>query len=340
MTRLNLPYVQRFKDRHGKERFYFRRAGYPHVPLPCAIGSPEFMDAYGRAAGLDRRSIKKYADGTVGALITAWYQSGPFKALAPSTQVVYRNIAERFGAEYGRLRARTLEKHNVEAIIAKRADMPAAANNLLKVLRMMMGFAVSAKLAPLNPTAGIKKLANKTDGHHTWTESEIERFEAHWEPGTRARLAFALLLYTAQRRGDVVRMGRQHVRDGSIFVIQEKTGAQLDIPLHQKLREIIDATPSEHLTFLTTASGAPFTSAGFGNLFREMCDDASLPKHCSAHGLRKAASRRLAEAGCTVHQIRAITGHASIAEVQRYTKAAEQKSLAKSAIAMTEGQKP
>jgi len=48
-------------------------------------------------------------------------------------------------------------------------------------------------------------------------------------------------------------------------------------------------------------------------------------RNCSAHGLRKAAARRLAEAGCTEHEIAAITGHASLREVQRYTKAADQK---------------
>ncbi len=97
------------------------------------------------------------------------------------------------------------------------------------------------------------------------------------------------------------------------------------------LQAIIDATPSEHLTFLTTAFGKPFTAAGFGNWFREQCNEAGLP-HCSAHGLRKAAARRLAEAGCTAHEIAAITGHASLREVQRYTKAADQTRLAVAAM--------
>ena len=148
------------------------------------------------------------------------------------------------------------------------------------------------------------------------------------------------MLYTGQRRGDVVGMGRQHVRrhigeDGiareMISVRQEKTGAALDIPLHPDLAAIIAATPSEHLTYLTTQFGKPFTSAGFGNFFREQCNAAGL-SHCSAHGLRKAAARRLAEAGCTAHEIAAITGHASLREIVRYTKAADQKRLAVSAM--------
>ncbi len=94
---------------------------------------------------------------------------------------------------------------------------------------------------------------------------------------------------------------------------------------------IIAETPSDHLTFLTTQFGKPFTAAGFGNWFREQCNLAGLP-HCSAHGLRKAAARRLAEAGCTAHEIAAITGHASLREIVRYTKAADQVRLAVAAM--------
>jgi integrase len=98
------------------------------------------------------------------------------------------------------------------------------------------------------------------------------------------------------------------------------------------LQTVLDATPSEHLTFLVTEFGKPFAPAGFGNWFRDQCNEAGLPKHCSAHGLRKAACRRLAEAGCTAHQIAAISGHASLREVERYTKAVDQARLAKDAI--------
>ena len=94
---------------------------------------------------------------------------------------------------------------------------------------------------------------------------------------------------------------------------------------------MFDATLGEHLTFMVKEFGKPFTSAGFGNWFRERCDEAGLER-CSAHGLRKAACRRLAEAGCTAHQIAAISGHASLREVERYTKAVDQARLAKDEV--------
>jgi integrase len=95
-----------------------------------------------------------------------------------------------------------------------------------------------------NPTQGVKRPRIKTEGFRTWTEADIAAFEAVHPVGTRARLALALLLYTAQRRSDVVRLGRQHVRDGVIQVRQQKTGVVLTIPVHPVLAAILEATPA------------------------------------------------------------------------------------------------
>ena len=116
---------------------------------------------------------------------------------------------------------------------------------------------------------GVRSIKIRSDGIYTWSEDDIVAFEAMHPIGSRARLALALLLFTAQRRGDVIRMGRQHIRDGTIHVTQRKTGAVLAIPIHRDLAAIIDAAPSDHLTFLVTRDGSPFSDAGFGNLFRE-----------------------------------------------------------------------
>ena len=127
-------------------------------------------------------------------------------------------------------------------------------------------------------------------------------------------------------------MGWQHVSNGKIEVRQEKTAARLEIPMHPALVAALAATPRNNLTFLTTEYGAPFTAPGFGNWFRAQCNLAGL-RQCSAHGLRKAAARRLAEAGCTVEHIKAITGHKTLKEVARYTADASQPLLAGQAMA-------
>jgi len=162
-------------------------------------------------------------------------------------------------------------------------------------------------------------------------EVEIATFETRWPIGTRERLALALLLYTGQRRGDVIHMGRQHIAKGAIQLVQHKTKARLSIPIHPELQRVMDGTPSGNMTFLCTSNGKPFTAPGFGNWFREACDTANV-RDCSAHGLRKAAARRLAEAGCSPHQIASVTGHKTLKEVERYTKAANQERLAQDAM--------
>jgi integrase len=225
-----------------------------------------------------------------------------------------------------------LQRTHIDRMVAAKAGTPGVARNFLSAIRAVMGHCVALGWRADDPTAGVKRPALKSGGIRTWPEPDIAAFEAQHPIGSRARLAFALLLYTAQRRSDVIRLGRQHVRDGLLLLRQQKTGATLAIPVHPALAEILSATPSDNLTFLTAAAGQPFTPEGFTNWFRKMCNEAGLPPGTSAHGLRKAACRRLAEAGCSANVIAAISGHASLREVQRYTAAADQARMARSAI--------
>ena len=324
-------YVQAFIDRNGKPRFYFRRPGFKSVPLPGLPWSPQFMEVYESALSGQPLQIgaSKTKPGTVSAAIVGYYYDQSFLALAPSTQRPLRGILERFRAEHGDKRIALLQRQHIIALL--RSKKRFAARHWLMAIRALMKYAVEIGLREDNPAAGVKLPNLKTDGYHSWTEAEIAQFQAYHRLGTRARFALTLLLYTGQRRGDVIRMGRQHIRDGIMHVRQQKTGIELAIPIHGTLASTIAEAPADHLTFLTTRNGKPFSPAGFGNYFRDCCNEAGL-SHCSAHGLRKAAARRLAEAGCTMHEIAAITGHASLSEVQRYTKAADQKRLALSAM--------
>lgn len=342
MTRIKLDYIHEFRDRHGKVRRYFRRPGYKRIRLPGLPGSDEFMSAYQLAlAGHERVEIgaNRTKPGTVNAAIVGYYNSDAFCSLAPETKKRRRNILEHFRAEHGDKRIVTLPAAFIIKTLGKKS--PAAARNWFKALRGLLQFAVANQYRRDDPTEGMKLARSvKSEGFHAWTEVEIEQFKAHHPIGSRARLALALLLFTAQRRGDVVRIGRQHVRNGVLSVRQDKTGTSLDIPILPELQAAIEAHASDHLTFLVTDQGKPFTSGAFGHWFRDRCREAGLPKHCSAHGLRKAACRRLAEAGCTAHQIAAISGHMSLSEVQRYTKSADQARLAREAMRTVQGAFP
>lgn len=341
MKRRGLPkYCSEYQNQHDVWTVRFRQQGWPTVYPKSKPGTDEFADEYRRWLAGQPREIgsKRTKPGSLKALAVSYFNSITFRQMKPSTQGVYRNIINRFceeegstGIKVGDMPAAALQREHVVKLMAKRADKPDSANGLRKVLRAMMTHAVEIELRKDDPTRDVKPIKVKSDGFHSWAESEIEQFEKRHPEGSKARLAFALLLYTGQRRSDLVTMGRQHIRDACIHVRQQKTGAELDIPILPELVAIIADAPKDNMTFLVTAFGKPFTPAGFGNWFRERCNEAGLP-HCSAHGLRKAASRRLAEYGCTVHEIAAITGHASLREVQRYTKGASQRRLAASAM--------
>jgi integrase len=295
------------------------------------------MDAYQSA--LDRAArveigVTRSAPGTVGTLVGDYINSVAFKNLAPETQRSRRNILERFRNEHGDKRVATLKREHVQKMVNAKVGTPSAARNFLKALHMLMEFAIVLGVRSDDPTFGVKYPKLKAAGWRTWSEEDIAAFEAKHPIGTQARLAMALMLHTGQRRRDIVHMGRQHVRKGAIDVRQHKTGTALTIPIHPDLQAVLDATHSEHLTFLTTAHGKPFRSAAsFGNWFGKACRKAGLPKGTAAHGFRKAACRRLAEAGCSASEIMAISGHKSLSEVQRYCAAADQVRLARAAQA-------
>ena len=331
MTRLHLKYVQSFGGYH-----YFRRRGSPRIPLPGIVGSAEFMAAYQAALatapsaiGADLRS----KPGSVSAAIAEYYGSIAFRSLSGGTPAKRRTILERFRENHGHMPLASLPK---EFIIALLDTMPPhAARNWLKSFRHFIKWCLDRKLVRSDPTFSIRLKVPKSDGFHTWSEDEIAAFEAHHKIGSKPRLALSLGLFTAQRRGDVVHIGRQHIRDGVLTVRQHKTGAVLAIPVHPDLAAIIAATPIGHLTLLTTRSGKSYGADDFSDQFRIWCDAAGLPQACTFHGLRKAALTRLADAGCTAHEIAAISGHRSLREVERYTRAADQARLARAAMERT-----
>jgi integrase len=333
---MKLPeYVQAWVDgRDGRAYFYLRRRDFPRTRLPGLPWSPSFMAAYESALTGPRTAIGtgRSKPGSVAAVVAEYFDSREFfGSKSAGTQRMRRGILERFRAAYGERPFALLPAEWIDALLD--AKPPHAARSWLVTLRSLCQFAVKRRYLRTDPTTNIKLRAVKGDGFHTWSEDEIAQFEAHHPIGTKPRLALALLLYTAQRRSDVVRMGRQHVRDGVLTVKQEKTGAALAIPLHPHLQAVLEATPSVNLTFLVTATGKPYGGNAFSAQFRNWCDAAGLPQRCKPHGLRKATCRRLAEAGCSANEIMSMSGHATMKQLVRYTKAADQARLARNALA-------
>jgi integrase len=305
------------------------------VRLRGVPGSSEFMRAYEDAIGnvepivigADRAKV-----GTVAATVGMMLASVAFADLAGATQGMRRGILERFREAHGDKRIAAIERKHVQAMVDAKAATPSAARNFLAVVRSLMQFSIEAGIRADDPTIGVKRVKIKSDGFVTWEEHHIAAFEARHPIGTMPRLAFALALGTGQRRSDLVKMGRQHVRGDTITVRQQKTSKPLMIPISNELRAAIDAMPADRLTFITTTLGKPFSPHSFTNWFRDRCREAGLPLGLSVHGLRKAMCRRLAEANCSEKMISSITGHKTLRMMQLYTAAADQEHLARAAI--------
>ena len=327
------------KDRNGNERLYLRLPGKPKVRLRCAPGTPEFDAEYRQAikgGPAKPAAVGDVVPGSLKLFCMTYYGSAECKRLDPRTRHVRRLILDKLVTEHGHKPGRKMRPQDVLAIRDARAEHPEAANSIVKAVRAVFRAAIARGLCEANPAEKVSYLQSGSGGFHSWTPDEVRAFETRHPAGSTARLALALLLYTGQRRSDVVRFGPGMVRDGWLHFTQHKGRGRkpitLALPIVADLQAAIDASKCGADTFLITEFGKPFTSNGFGNRFRKWCDDAGL-SHCSAHGLRKAAATRLAEMGCSAHEIMAITGHTTLKEVARYTAAVSQKTMAASAMA-------
>jgi integrase len=255
--------------------------------------------------------------------------------MAGATQRNHRTALERFrnrpGVGAGPIN-RLTRKHVVEVL----ENMPPIpGRNWLVAVRALMQYAVKKELRTDDPTEGVKRIKPPpSDGWRTWTDDEIAQYEAYWPIGSMPRLAFALALYTGQRRSDVVQMGPQHIKNETMTITPEKTkrttGKTLRIKVDARLQHIIDNTPqSGHLAYIVNQQGKPFADGDtFGEAFKGWCRKAGLPD-LSMHGLRKAFCRIAVEQhGASESEVRAFTGHTTSVQLQPYIKARDEQILA------------
>lgn len=318
-------------------RYYVRLPGQrKKVRIYGEPGGEQFMAEYRAALAGERRPADErpqptvFAPKTLGRAIQDYYTSGAFKKLSDSRKRSRRLILNKIAETSGNEMVKAVTKAAVQKGMDRRANTPAAANEFLKAMREVLSYLVSidelkenvAKLVPYNVI--------DTEGFHTWTLEEVSQFVEHHKVGSKAVLAMSLMLFTGQRRGDVIKMGPQHVKNGSMKIKRSKNGLEGDIPVLPPLQAVIDATTIGHMNYLVTEFGKPFSPAGVGNWFRKRCDEAGLP-HCSAHGLRKAGATIAAELGASDEQLMALFGWKSRRIVSTYTRSANQKMLANEA---------
>lgn len=344
------------KTRHGKFAYYHRVGKGPRTRIRAEFGTPEFARDYllaengilpEQSSGAKRPQHAK--PGTLRHLIEQYYQSPEYRIeIGETTRKLRRRILDKLclaGAvpaegkpPYGERPVALMASRHVRRIRDENSDRPGAANDILKALRRVFSYGIDAEYPGLkfNPVRDVKLLKTKGNGFHAWTIEEVEQFESFHPVGSKARLALALLLYTGQRRSDVVTFGPALINkrgwlEFTQYKNRERKPVHLSLPIISELRSIIDATEVVGAkTWLVTDYGKPFTINGFGNWFHDRCVEAGVPGR--AHGLRKATGSRLAELGCTDKEIMAILGHSTAQEVAKYTKAASQRILAASAM--------
>jgi integrase len=251
-----------------------------------------------------------------------------------------RRILENFREEYGKFAVTEFAPHLIDKILAKKLQQrivngkrvggSAAALRLREQLGLFFAWVKKQRIIEANPVGEADPVRHKAKGFYRWTEEDIAKFRKHWALGTKPRLALELMLWTGTRRGDARLLPPP--KNGRFVGKAGKTGKEFDLPVAPPLAEAIGAMPAVGLsTLLVTEYGKPFSAAGFGNWFKNQCRKAGLPQ-CTAHGLRKALTRRGAEASVPQQGLKALGQWSNDQEVATYVAGVNEKRLAESAI--------
>lgn len=329
------PYVKIYRDRHGKERIYYRRPGYPTVALPGPYGSPEFVSAWQTAFTGQKVPKKANAETkSLSDLIDIYRLSSDYLALQEGSQISYSIDLEVIRRKYGEALIPELTRRNVRDIISDAALKSSShAQRVYMYLSILIPLALDLEWLDSDPMSSIRRPKHKVKSHHTWTEEEINQFQRFWIRGTRERTAFDLLLYTTQRSSDVRQLRWSQFTEEGLELTQDKTETSLFIPILPELAETLEQVTREGDLLFPNGKGSHLGKQGFLMMLSKAFGQAGLPKRCVPHGLRHAGAKRMAEAECTEEQMMAITGHTSAASLGIYLKAVSQKKSAKGAAA-------
>ncbi|MDW9626509.1 tyrosine-type recombinase/integrase [Sinorhizobium meliloti] len=335
-------------DPRGNDRYYIRKKGRKkiriHEKFEDAQGNitKEFMAAYWAALELldkPSSSPKKQTprEDTFDWLCDQYFRSAKFQKFDEATQRDKRSVLNRFCETAGSLPYKKYRRQDMEASQLKRKETPGAADKLVKVIRALFNWAMKQNppLATSNPAIGIEKLNAGSEGFHTWTIEEVQKFRETHAIGTKARLALEIMLNVGARISDASRLGRQHESAGwlrfTAYKNRNKHPTIIEVRMTADLKAALAATETGDLTYLVTEYGASFTINGLGNRMREWCDAAGL-FHCSAHGLRKAAAVMLAESGATAPELCAIFGWSKLETAETYIRKAQKRKMADNAF--------
>lgn len=341
MPRRRPPHLLRETSRHGKPVWYVRTGKGKRTRIKGEFGTPEFDAAY--QAAISGALMPKSAgpsSGTVAWLTERYRETTAWQSLSSATRRQRENILVHVLKAIGREPLAKVTNASIISARDRRAATPAQARHFLDTMRGLFRWALKAKHIKADPTAGVENLEMpRSDGFPVWTEDDVTAYEYRWPIGTRQRVWLSVLLYTGLRRGDAVRLGRQHVRDGIGRIKTEKSGFEVEValPILPVLARVLASGPCGDMTYICGARGEPLTKESFGNLFREACRSAGV--RGSAHGVRKIAATTAANNGATVAQLKAIFGWTDDTMPSLYTRSADRAKLARDAMHKLENEK-
>ncbi len=330
MPRPRPPHLHRQITRHGRAVWYVRIGKGPRVRIRAEFGTAEFDAEYQAALSSTPRPKKGAAAGSLAWLVERYREVPDWTSLSLATRRQRENILRQVIETAGGSSYAAITEATIAAGRDRRGKTPFQARHFLDTMRGLFAWAKEAQFVKSDPAAGVKyPLLKSGEGFPVWNADDVAAFEARWPVGTRERVWFDVLAYTGLRRGDAVRLGRQHVRDGEAAIKTEKSGGKIEviIPLHlfPALVETLRVGPTADLAFICGANGKPMTKESFGNAFSDACRKAGV--HKSAHGLRKLAATRAADAGATAWQLNAMFGWTGTKMAAHYTQAADRKRL-------------
>jgi integrase len=334
MPRPRPPYLHREITRHGRPVWYVRVGKGPRIRLRAEFGSSEFASEYQAAiSGAPRRPTKTAPTvGTLAWLISRYRETSTWANLSAATRRQRENIFKHVIETAGDKQSTRITTDVISAGRERRAATPHQARNFLDAMRGLFRWAAQAGLVKLDPTAGVKNPPRRQGpGFIAWSEADVVAYWSRWPIGTHERVWVDVLLYTGLRRGDAVRLGRPHVRNGIATLKTEKSqgGVEVSLPILPVLLETLDAGPCGDLTFICGKNSRPFTKESFGNAFKEACKAAGVPG--SAHGVRKIAATTAAMNGATTEQLKALFGWTSDGMAALYVRSADRARMARSA---------
>lgn len=325
-------YVHR-KRAKGRVYLYFDTGQKTPSGKPVRVRLPDYRDpSFFRAysALRDRREQRFNAPIqvlTVPAFCEAFRSSPRFRSKAKSTQASYETYLRVIEDQLDTFLALDVRPKDVAALHAKLGKRPGAANQCVRVLSALYAWGKSPTIGLVshNPAEGIELFEGGE--HEPWPLSLLSSALASKDP--QVRIPVALLYYTGQRIGDVCAMRWSDIRDGVLYVTQQKTGIELEIPLHADLVAILAGLPKGLTTIVAKPNGTRYHDTTVRDWLKAFA--AGHGHDVVPHGLRKNAVIALLEADCSVAEVSSITGQ-SLQMVEHYAKKRNRAKLARGAV--------